>query len=270
MAHDHHHPGGMELLDALAAHSPLRFVHPGLKLAFALAVIFAAIGAAHWAVGLAITASMVCAMGALGGIPLRRIGLLLRVPLLFLAVGCLVVLLEWSRHPAGLWSAALAGRYLRITAASCRRAGNLFCQALGAVSAMYFLSTTTPMPQLIEILRRWKLPELVIELMYLIYRYLFVLLSCQRRMTIAATVRLGYHGLGRSVTTAGKIGGNLLAASFRRSRACYDAMEARCYDGRLAFLNTVPPVRGKHLLAMAAYLLALGAWIFLAKGVLPG
>ena len=135
---------------------------------------------------------------------------------------------------------------------------------------MYFLSTTTPMPQLIEILRRWKLPELVIELMYLIYRYLFVLLSCQRRMTIAATVRLGYHGLGRSVTTAGKIGGNLLAASFRRSRACYDAMEARCYDGRLAFLATVPPVRGKHLLAMVAYLLALGAWIFLAKGVLPG
>lgn len=185
-------------------------------------------------------------------------------------MGCLVVLLEWGRQPAGLWSAALGGRYLCITAASCRRAGNLFCQALGAVSAMYFLSTTTPMPQLIEILRRWKLPELVIELMYLIYRYLFVLLSCQRRMTIAATVRLGYHGLGRSVTTAGKIGGNLLAASFRRSRACYDAMEARCYDGRLAFLNTVPPVRGKHLLAMAAYLLALGAWIFLAKGVLPG
>ena len=110
MAHDHSHPGGMELLDALAAHSPLRFVHPGLKLAFALAVIFAAIGAAHWAVGLFITASMVCAMGALGGIPLRCIGALLRAPLLFLAVGCLVVLLEWSRQPAGLWSAALGGR----------------------------------------------------------------------------------------------------------------------------------------------------------------
>ena len=83
-------------------------------------------------------------------------------------------------------------------------------------------------------------------------------------------MRLGYHGLGRSVTTAGKIGGNLLAASFRRSRACYDAMEARCYDGRLSFLATVPPLKKRHLLAALGYLLVLGAWIYVVKGVLPG
>ena len=270
MAHDHSHPGGMELLDILAAHSPLRVVSPGLKLFLILAVIFAGIGAAHWAVGLFIAASMVLAMGALGGIPLRRIGRLMRVPLLFLLVGCLVVLVQWSDIPGTLLALPLAGRYLSVSPESCRRAANLFCQALGAVSAMYLFSTTTPIPQLIEVLRRCRLPELFIELMYLIYRYLFVLLSCQRRMTIAATVRLGYHGLGRSVTTAGKIGGNLLAASFRRSRACYDAMEARCYDGRLAFLATVPPLKKRHLLAVLGYLLVLGAWIYVVKGVLPG
>lgn len=269
MAHDHSHPGGMELLDALAAHSPLRVVSPGLKLAFTLTVIFASIGAAHWAVGLFITASMVFAMGAIGRIPLRRIGLLLRVPMLFLVVGCLVVLVEWSSVPGTLLALPLGSRYLSVTEGSLQRAVNLFCQAVGAVSALYLFSTTTPMPQLIEVLRRCRLPDLFIELMYLIYRYLFVLLSTQRRMTVAATVRLGYHGLGRSVTTAGKIGGNLLAASFRRSRACYDAMEARCYDGRLAFLATIPPLRIRHLLTALAYLAVLAAWIFVAKEVLP-
>ena len=188
----------------------------------------------------------------LGGLSLRKIAALLRIPLLFLVVGCAVVLVEWRNGG------------FAVTKASALAAGTLFLQALGAVSCLFFFSTTTPMPQLIEVLRRWHLPDVVIELMYLIYRYLFVLLTVQRQMTISATARLGYRGLRRSVATAGKVSGNLLAASFRRSRAYFDAMEARCYDGRLAFLATVPP------LTAAGYLIVLLAVIFLSKEVLPG
>ena len=85
-------------------------------------------------------------------------------------------------------------------------------------------------------------------------------------MTVAAQARLGYSGVRRSLTTAGRISGCLLAASFRRSSLCYDAMEARGYDGRLAFLAHMPPLRAAHVMAAAAYLLALLVLILIRKG----
>ena len=101
--------------------------------------------------------------------------------------------------------------------------------------------------------------------MYLIYRYLFVLLQAQRQMTAAAAARLGYNGLRRSVSTAGRISGALLASSFRRSSACYDAMLARGYDGKLAFLTSTPKLRARHALPAAGYLLLVGVLILFRK-----
>ena len=108
------------------------------------------------------------------------------------------------------------------------------------------LSLTTPMQEILEVLRALRLPRLVIELMYLIYRYIFLLLDVQHRMTVAARSRLGYAGRRNAWYTFTHISGNLLAASFRRSGACFDAMEARCYDGTLRFLTRQAPVRWQH------------------------
>ena len=190
---------------------------------------------------------------------------LLKIPLLFLCVSCLVILLEVVREPLGLWQLKVGSWWLCVTSESLHRAVTLFFQAMGAVCCLYALSSSTPMPQIIEVLRRCHVPELVIELMYLIYRYLFVLLEVQRQMTVAASARLGYDGWRRSLTTAGKISGGLLASSFRRSSACYDAMEARGYEGRLAFLSRTPKLRWSHALAAAAYLLVLGLLILIRK-----
>ena len=268
MAHRHHHhthTEGILTLDALAARSGLRGVSPGLKTAFSVGSLLLCVGAADPVVGAAVACSMAAIIWLLGKVPLDRLLRLLRLPLLFLAVSCLVILMDFTKAPMGLWQLRLGGLWLCVTAQSLERAVTLFFQAMGAVCCLYFLSTSTPMPQLIEVLRKCRLPELMIELMYLIYRYLFVLLEVQRQMTVAASARLGYDGWRRSLTTAGKISGGLLASSFRRSSACYDAMEARGYEGRLAFLCRTPKLRLCHVLAAAAYLLMLGLLILIRK-----
>ncbi|MDD6188326.1 MAG: cobalt ECF transporter T component CbiQ [Clostridiales bacterium] len=268
MAKGHtHHIGGMLTLDALAAHSGLRGVSPGLKMAFSVASLLLCVGAADAVVGVAVACSMVCIIRWLGGVPFGRILRLLRIPMLFLVVSCLVILLEVSHAPIGLWQMRLGSIWLCVTAQSLHRAVTLFFQALGAVCCLYFLSTSTPMPQIIEVLRKCHLPELIIELMYLIYRYLFVLLEVQRQMTIAAMTRLGYVNWRRSLSTAGKISGGLLASSFRRSSVCYDAMEARGYSGKLAFLSHSPELCLRHALAAAGYCALLGLLIMVRKGV---
>lgn len=267
MAHGHsHHRGGILMLDTLAAHSGLREVSPGVKTAFSVVVLLLCVGAADAVVGIAVAVSMTLLMWLLGKVSLGQIFRLLRIPMLFLTVSCLVILLEIGHTSAGIWHTKLGGIFLCVTPFSLDRAVTLFFQAMGAVTCLYFLSSTTPMPQLIEVLRRSHVPELVIELMYLIYRYLFVLLEVQQQMTVSATARLGYAGVRRSISTAGRISGALLASSFRRSSQCYDAMESRGYDGKLTFLFYMPPFRWGHLAAAAAYVLALLGLILVRKG----
>lgn len=267
MAHRHsHHSGGMLMLDTLAARSGLRGVSPGLKTAFSVIVLLLCVGAADAVVGIAVAVSMASLMWLLGKVAPGQIFRLLRIPMLFLLVSCTVVLLEPGSSAFGIWQLQAGNLCFCVTRESLRRAITLFFQAMGAITCLYFLSSATPVPQLIEVLRRWRVPELVIELMYLIYRYLFVLLDVQQKLTTAASARLGYAGARRSVSTAGRVSGALLSSSFRRSSLCYDAMESRGYDGRLAFLSHMPQLRRKHLLAASAYVLALLALILVRKG----
>ena len=267
MAHRHsHHEGGFLMLDTLAAHSGLLGVSPGLKMVFSVGALLLCVGAADAVVGATVVLSMMLLIWKLVGVPLVRVLRLLRLPLVFLIVSCLVILLNVTREPIGIWRLSLGSTWLCVTRESLHRTITLFFQAMGAVCCLYFLSTSTPIPQIIEVLRQCHVPELMIELMYLIYRYLFVLLQVQQQMTLAATARLGYAGFGRSISTAGRICGCLLATSFRRSSSCYDAMEARGYDGKLRFLTRTPPLQKKHILGAAAYGLALLALIMVRKG----
>ena len=97
-----------------------------------------------------------------------------------------------------------------------------------------------------------RVPEVVGDLAVLIYRYIFILFATFRSMRDAAASRLGYAGPVRSLRTTGRVYGGLLAHSFRRAQACFDAMESRCYDGGIRFLTREKPVRAPHALVCGA------------------
>ena len=262
----HAHGGGMLSMDRYAQRSPLRTVSPFLKAALALLVLLICVGADSAAVGLVVSVGMLGACVALGGAPGRYVLSLMTIPVLFITVSCLAIVFEVVRAPLGYFDISLFGVYLSATPAGLHSAGLLFFKAYGAVACLYFLSLTTPMQEILEVLRALRLPRLVIELMYLIYRYIFLLLDVQHRMTVAARSRLGYAGRRNAWYTFTHISGNLLAASFRRSGACFDAMEARCYDGTLRFLTRQAPVRWQHGAVCGLCVLGLAGLAVLLRG----
>lgn len=89
------------------------------------------------------------------------------------------------------------------------------------MSCLYFLSLSTPLPELLAVLRRVHVPAIMVELAVLIYRYIFILLATFREMKDSAASRLGYRGLKRSLRTTGMVYGGLLANSFRRAGALF-------------------------------------------------
>lgn len=176
---------------------------------------------------------------AAGGIKLREYLSLLGLPAVFLLLSALTLLWDFYQklpEEAVLFLPFFKGWLVVVPAA--QSFGMLvLSRALGAVSCLYFLSLSTPLPELLQVLRRVHVPSVVVMLSILIYRYIFILLDTFRDMKDSAASRLGYRGLKRNLCTTGLVYGGLLANSFRRASACFDAMESRCYTGQIAFLT---------------------------------
>lgn len=203
---------------------------------------------------------------AAGGVKLREYFSLLGLPAVFLLLSGLTLLWDFYQKlpEQAVVSLPFFGGWLAVVPAAQSLAMLVLSRALGAVSCLYFLSLSTPLPELLAVLRRAHVPAIVVELAVLIYRYIFILLATFRDMKDSAASRLGYRGLKRSLRTTGLVYGGLLANSFRRAGACFDAMESRCYTGQIAFLTPKKRVTGKLLWLLGIPLMGMlaGLWLF--------
>ncbi len=258
--HGHRH-GGFLSIDVQVQKSRLKSWHPGVKTCFAVMAALICIAADSFWLSLFVICSMMLFTIYGGKTPAHYYFALLTAPLTFIILGVVAILFEISPVPLGLLDIAIGGRYLCVTAAGQQASLSLISRAFAAVSCLYLLSLSTPMHQIIRFLRKIKTPALMVELMYLIYRYIFLLLATQQQMATAAESRLGYRDWRTSLRTMSASSLNLLFLSFRRSADCFAAMEARCYDGEIAFYESEAAVRKPEILAAAAYLLLLvGFW----------
>lgn len=206
-----------ESIERHAYASGLRHGSPYLKTVFSASTLLACLILDKPAVSAFIILTMAAALVGVGGVRLRDYIGLLAIPLFFLVFGAVALLV--TTYDAGT-------------------AAEVTLRALGAVSAFYFLILSTPVGEIMTVLRSCRLPKPFLALMYLIYRFIFILTDVWDAMNTAAQARLGYADYRASLHTFGGIAGNLLVLSMKRADAFYDAMEARCYDGELCFLET--------------------------------
>jgi cobalt/nickel transport system permease protein len=137
-----------------------------------------------------------------------------------------------------VWLAVrLAGLSLSSSPDSLYRGLTLVTRALGAASAMNFLALTTPLVDLVELFRRWRVPAVLIDIMTVIYRFIFVLLESLDRMFMAQESRLGYNtSYLRAINNAALLGSRLFIDAYQRSRRLQLALESRGFEGELRVL----------------------------------
>ena len=102
------------------------------------------------------------------------------------AVRALALLWTYAHEPEGLLSIPCFGGWLVVTGESQAMTGLVLARAVGAVSCLYFLSLTTPVPEVLSVLRRLRMPGVLLDLAILIYRYIFILQTACREMRDAA------------------------------------------------------------------------------------
>ncbi len=264
----HDHANDILSFDLRAQKSPLAHVHAGVKLGMAIATLLLCVSFDQLAVSLFVGGTMLLLLHFACGLAVHEIVHIMRIPLVFLVVSCVAIAVQITTtpHDNAMLQIAIGNFSVWVSQTSLTQAGLLFCKAYGSICCLYFISVSTPMQSLIATLKAVHCPAIMVELTYLIYRYLFVLLDMLRKMMLAAHARLGYATLRASWYSFMHIGGNLLVHSFKRSTACVDAMEARCYDGTLAFYTPKTQAQPTHIALAIAYVcsvLAVGIVTFI-------
>ena len=138
------------------------------------------------------------------------------VPVLpFVALGALGVLLGGSKE-----------MFLQVTV-----------KMLLCVGAAVWLSGTTPFTQLLEALRKLKVPSLLTIMLSFMFRYLFVLAEEAIRMSRAYQSRCPRKQTLGDAENIGRLAGALMLRTYNRAERIYLAMLSRGFSGEFRTLS---------------------------------
>ena len=167
----------MITIDMLCYYSKLRYMNAMEKFTYAmLTLLFCVVSRSLAMAVLVLTVNGILTVRK-GGIPFSRYWHYLMIPLTFLILSTLAVIINISPVPFDAAAVPLGTYYLTASYASIRKGIQMILTALASVSCLYFLSFNTPMTDVLSVLKKLHCPDLLVELMLLIYRYIFLLLD---------------------------------------------------------------------------------------------
>lgn len=223
------------LIEQSAYTNRWRRVSPAAKGLFSLCGLVAAFAAATPATASSI-AAVLCAVTVLGaGIPPERYLRVAAPALIFLSVS--VLSLAVSLKIGG----SVGDVSLHLAQTEYAKVAQVCGRSLGGLAALLLLTLTTPLIDIIALLRRLKAPEVLLDIMVLCYRTIFVFTEAVHDTITAQSARLGYATVRISMRSLGGLVANITVQVWQRSQALHLAAMARNNDGPLRFLEHTYP-----------------------------
>ncbi len=235
-------------IDSLAYTNRLRGLPPIHKLVFAIALLFLslfcsaivqvliALWLAIWIVGYA---------GIPGNVYLRMLSLPLSFWLTSLPAFVIngvsldqIQSIQWDVWRG--YGLDVANFYLYTSRTGIHQVSLLFTRALASTSCMYFILLTIPFTEVLQILKRLRCPVLLIELLLLMYRFIFSLLAIADELWMAQNSRAGYRTWRRGMHSLGILIGQLLQRTLDNYRQVSLSLAARGFNGSLSVWHSYP------------------------------
>lgn len=239
-------------LDDAAWTSAWRHRSTGEKAFLALGLLGVAVTARQPAVA-ALVALVAVAVALAGArVPVRTYLGALAAPVSFVALSAVSVAVAvgpgvvdplWSWGPVAVTRGTL-DRAIEVSARSC-----------AAMAALTLLATTTPVTDLLDGLRRLRVPGVVVDVAGLVYRMLFTLLDTARGVREAQSARLGYTCGRTARRSLGLLASSVLAQSFVRAHRLEAGLAGRGGGGSLRTVVTPRPV-SRAFVSLSALLLS--------------
>ena len=236
MAHQH---GGYYSIDLYAFHSKLKSVNPEFKLISALVSLILTITLNNIYVSIYVFFTMLFVSVVLGGMDVKEYLSMFIAPFSFIILACIGIALGLSFHESGEFSIKLGSIYIYTSQFQIIVTMKLVIKVFACVSIMQSLILST-------------MPYEIIN------------------MQNSAISRLGYRNFKTSMMSFGNIASNILIVSLKKANAYYTAMEARCFDGDLNFLQDEKRLYIRNILSAVLFvLLMFFIWIVSLKLKFP-
>ncbi|MFZ5969172.1 MAG: cobalt ECF transporter T component CbiQ [Bacillota bacterium] len=228
----------MITIDQYAYINKWKAIHPIEKFCLAIFTLMISLLNTSWLLHAIVITFMSFLIVFKARIPAKTYAGFMMLPMLFLIMGVAGIAIDITKDANLLMIGFPIGEWMvGISKQGFKEAAVVFTRAYAAVTCLYLLALTTPMVDIISLLKRLKIPGILIELMILIYRFIFVLMETGAMIYVSQDCRLGYSSYYKSYHSLGQLISNLFIKAFHRSNELYLALSARGYTGELKVLE---------------------------------
>lgn len=240
-------------MDYYAYLSGLKSLNSSFKVIFSVVTLFLCVGLNNIYVSVFIAATMGLLIVFKGKVHIHDYFSLLTIPVTFMILAGISIAIGISKSPLGEYNLNLGCFYIYTSRESLIEMLEIMIKAFGAITSIYMITLSTTAGEIISVLRKFHMPKIITELMNMIYRFIFIIMEVQIRMTNSAKSRLGYVDYKTSLKTFGNTLSNLFIVSLKKASQYYSAMESRAYDGDILFLEEEKELKMKHVFYAGVY-----------------
>ena len=242
----HHH------LDAYAYTNHLKQLPPLQKLLFALTTLAIAL-LAHPLTQAAIFVWLNVWTIGYARIPIKVYGRVLGVVSIFLLTSLPALLLNAMPQGGGyaialdeitaiqansLGGLVLGNWYLFVSYSGLMQAMEIVVRSLACFSCLLFIFFTIPFAELLSILRQCRFPPVLLDLLLLMYRFVFLFLDVATQLQLAMAARGGYRTRQRWMQSVALLAGQLVVRSLQRYQQFSLGLTARGFNGQFQVYST--------------------------------
>jgi cobalt/nickel transport system permease protein len=218
------------------------------------------LGFAVGGMGVALATHSYCAQGiilltALGittlgaGVPAADLRAAAQVPVGFILAGCAAQATGLSFRdgwPHAFWTGDAAAQ-----------AAFIGLRSLACVFSLLALALTTPIGDILKLLRRMPLGRDIGDIAYIMLQMVWITLDCLTAGARSQANRLGFVGYRRTIRSLGTLLAALLPRTLGRARRLEVGLAARGFDGELRFISLEHPLSAARLVGFTLVLAAV-------------
>lgn len=157
----------------------------------------------------------------------------LKIPIIFLIIGIGLNLINISfENKDYIFNVNILGLYIGTTEFAIKSSVNILLRAMSCIISIYFLILTTPFNQLIIVLKKLHIPHTLIELMILIYRFIFIFIEEAEEIYKSQQLKFGYTNLMTSYNSMSLLIKTLFFRMMRRYEDMSISLDIKLYDGK--------------------------------------
>lgn len=228
----------MLLIDKYAYTNKLSNINPKIKGSIGAIFLIASMLLKNKLLLLSIVILMSFIIVYVANIDIKSYVKLLKIPIYFLVISISVNLINISFDSRDLlYSFNIYKLYIGISNKSLDTSIYTLLRPMSCLTCVYFFILTTPFNQVIFLLKGLYIPDIIVELSMLIYRFIFIFMEEINDIRKSQELRFGYINLRTSYKSLGILGSLLYKRMMKRYNDMCVSLDMKLYDGKFHIMG---------------------------------